>query len=275
MKPIAAAIQLTKVWRTICPDGEPYPVDCRLLAEAVNVKVHGEPLDDRFEAALCIRGKTRAIIYNENIREDGRKNFCISHELGHNSCHAKSEEYFCTTADLFDTAPHPENVEQEANQFAASLLMPADDFRKQMASMDLTLANISLLANDRYDTSLTAACIRLLDLSPRRALGIAVLRGNIVVRWKKTEEMRWTGFGFRRGYKIPVASLAHNPEGEDVDSEIWLNEKNAPRWNLRHSVVDMPYYGETLALIEATRADEFEDLDEPDPTPPRIPSFRR
>ncbi len=275
MKPIPAAIQLTKVWRTICPDGQPYPVDCRLLAEALNVKVHGEQIDDRFEAALRIRGKTRVIIYNENIREDGRKNFCISHELGHNSCHAKKDEYFCTTADLFDTAPHPENVEQEANQFAANLLMPADDFRAQMAGMETTLANVSVLANDRYDASLTAACIRMLDLSPRRALGIAVLRGNTVVRWKKTEEMRWTGFGFRRGHNIPIAGLTHNPEGEEIESEVWLSEKNAPRWNLRQSTVHMPYYGETLALIVAERAEEYDELEEPDPTPPRMPSFRR
>lgn len=274
MKPIKAANQLTKVWRQICPDGEPYPVDCRLLAEALNVKVHGEPLDDRFEAALCIRGDTRAIIYNENIREDGRKNFCISHELGHNSCHAKNEEYFCTTADLFDTAPHPENVEQEANQFAANLLMPADDFREQAADLPATLASVSKLADERYDTSLTAACTRLLDLSPRRALGMAIVRGSTVMRWKKTDEMKWTGFSFRSGHRLPVTSIDHNPDGEEVESDIWLSEKNAPRWTLRQSAVYMPYYERTLVLIEAERAEELEEFEEPDPTPPNMPSFR-
>ena len=90
MKPAAAALQLTRVWRDICPNDDPYPVDCRLVAEALNIKVHGEPIDDRFEAQLRIRmvnGRRRpAIIYNENIREAGRKNFCIAHEIGHHSC---------------------------------------------------------------------------------------------------------------------------------------------------------------------------------------------
>lgn len=274
MKPIAAANQLTKVWRTICPSDEPYPVDCRLLAEALNIKVYSEPIDDRFEAALCIRGKTRAIIYNENIREDGRKNFCISHELGHNSCHSNKTEYFCTTADLFDIAPHPQNIEQEANQFAANLLMPADDFRAQLAGQPATLVTVSRLASERYDTSLTAACTRFIELSPRKPFGMAIVRGNVVVRWTRTEEMRWTGFGFRRGHQLPISAIPHNLDGESVESDVWLNEKNAPRWNLRQSAVYMPYYEQTLVLIEAERANELEEFEEQDVTPPSMPSFR-
>lgn len=274
MKPIRAANQLTKIWRQICPDGKPYPVDCRLLAEALDVKVHGEPLDDRFEAALFIRGDTRAIIYNENIREDGRKNFCISHELGHHSCHSRDEKYFCTTADLLDTAPHDKSVEHEANQFAANLLMPADDFREQVSGMPATLANVSRLANDRYDTTLTAACTRLLELSQRRPLGMAIVHGNTVLRWMKTDEMKWSGFSFKRGHRLPVASIDHNPEGEEVEADVWLSEKNAARWSLLQSAVYMPYYERTLVLIEAERADADEELEEPDPTPPSMPSFR-
>ena len=55
MKPAAAAIQLTHVWREICPNEDPYPINCRALAEALNIKVHSEPIDDKFEAQLRIR----------------------------------------------------------------------------------------------------------------------------------------------------------------------------------------------------------------------------
>lgn len=75
MMPGEAAIQLVHVWRSISESDSPYPVDCRLLAECLEVKVHEEAIDDQFEAMLAIRGKTRVIIYNENIREKGRKNF--------------------------------------------------------------------------------------------------------------------------------------------------------------------------------------------------------
>ena len=278
MKAAAAANQLTRVWRQICQDDDPYPVNCRTLAEALKIKVHGEPIDDKFEAQLRIRNnkgkRRRVIIYNENIREEGRKNFCISHEIGHNSCHADQEEFFCSSKDLNDMAPHPENLEQEANLFAATLLMPADDFRSQMQGQSPTLATLSRLADDRYQTSLTATCTRLIDLSPTAYYGLAVIRGNTVVRWARSENMRWTGFGFRKGHRIPAAGLTHSLEGEPVESDVWLNEKSAPRWDLTQSAVYMPYYDQTLVLISAERAIELDELEEPDPTPPSMPSFR-
>ena len=279
MKPAAAAIQLTHVWRQICPNEDPYPIDCRLLAEALKIKVYSEPIDDRFEAQLRIRevnGRKRsAIIYNDNIREEGRKNFCICHEIGHNSCHADQEEFFCTTKDLNDMAPHPQNMEQEANLFAATLLMPADDFRVEMSRQPATLATISRLADERYSTSLTATCSRLLNLSPTAYYGMAIIRENTVVRWAKSEAMRWTGFSFRRGHQIPVVSVDHNPEGVAVESDVWLNAKNAPRWQLTQSTVYMPYYDQTLVLICAERAIELEQFEEPDPTPPSMPTFQK
>ena len=276
MTPGEAAIQLTHVWRSICDSDSPYPVDCRLLAKCLEIKVHGEEIDDQFEAMLAIRGKTRAIIYNENIREKGRKNFCVAHELGHYSCHSDREEFRCSIDDLNDMAPHPQNIEQEANLFAAILLMPADDFRKQIGGKQSTLSCLGQLADDRYHTTLTATCTRFIELSPKSALGMAIVRNRTIVRWARSEEMRFTGFGFRRGHQLPI-TVHHNPDGEDVDSDIWLNEKNASKWKLRQSSVHMPYYNQTLVLVSAEPAEDSEYWSEyagPDPSPTIIPSFR-
>jgi hypothetical protein len=275
VKPVKAAIQLTHVWRSICPEGNPFPVDCRLLAEALHIKVHGEPIDDDFEAQLRIRGKFRAIIYNENIREEGRKNFCISHEIGHHSCHSDRKEFFCTTKDLNDMAPHPKNIEQEANLFAANLLMPADDFREQTRGKPATLSLLSGLAENRYKTSLTATCTRLLELSSMIPLGMVIVRDGKVIRWARTEEMRWSGFGFRKNHEVPQDALFHDRNGRPVGSNLWLNANNADRWELMQSAIYMPYYDQTLVLIQAQRKEAFgNDWEEPDPTPPDIPSFR-
>lgn len=277
MAPIKAAIQLSKVWRALCGDGSPYPVDCRLLAEALNIMVYSEPIDDKFEAMLNIRGKQRVIIYNESIRQEGRKNFCISHELGHHSCHSERDEFRCSMKDLNDMAPHPENIEQEANLFAANLLMPADDFRAQVSDKRVSLAYLGELAEERYKTSLTATCNRLINLSPRSAFGMVVVKGDEVAWWARTEEMRFTGFSFRSRQKVSKAGLTHNPNCEPIESDIWLNEKNAPRWSLKQSAIYMPYYDQTLVLLEAQRGEGSEywkEFDEPDPTPPRIPSFK-
>ena len=241
--------------------------------------MHGADIDDDFEAQLRIREedgkKHKFIIYNENIREEGRKNFCIAHELGHNSCHTEQPEFFCSSKDLNDMAPHPQNIEQEANLFAAQLLMPPDDFRKQIGSSTPSLKQLSRLAEERYSTSLTATCTRLLDLSSTKAYGMAfVSESGIVERWVRSNEMKWTGFGFRRGHQIPPIGFDHNPAAELIDSAIWLNEKNAPRWELRQSAVYMPYYQQTLVLVSASRVNNFNELDEPDPTPSRLPTFR-
>ena len=66
----------------------------------------------------------------------------------------------------------------------------------------------------------------------------------------------------------------YNPEGERVESDVWLNEKNAPRWELTQSAIHMPYYDQTLVLVSAERSGERELIEEPDPTPPSLPSFR-
>ena len=274
MKPVKAAIQITKLWRSICSNGQHYPVDCRMLAEALNIKVHGEPIDDNFEAQLRIRGKHRVIIYNENIREEGRKNFCIAHEIGHHSCHSNQGELSCTHSDLNDMATNLHNIEQEANMFAANLLMPADDFRKQTGGKTATLSLVSNLAENRYKTSLTATCLRLIELSPTIPLGMAVVRNRKIVWWGKTDEMRWSGFSFKKGHLVPEQAIFDDKAGQPVDSSLWLNEKNAERWKLFQSAINMPYYEQTLILIHAERTEEYsKDWEEPDPTPPSIPNF--
>lgn len=274
MKPVRAAIQLTKLWRNICPNEQYYPVDCRKLAEALKIKVCSENFSNKFEAQLRIRGEYSAIIYNENIREEGRKNFCISHEIGHYSCHKSKKEYFCTSKDLNDISPHPNNIEQEANLFAATLLMPIDDFRTQIDGKELSLMMLSKLANERYKTTLTATCKRLIELSKRIPLGMAIIRNNKIVSWDKSDEMRWTGFGFKKGHPICQAALGHNLDNEMVESNVWLNEKNSPLWNLNQSSVYMPYYDQTLVLIKAERTKALGEFEEPDPTPPSIPNFK-
>ena len=255
MSPSRAAYEVTRLWRSAIHSGsDPYPVDCRQIAEALKVKVHGERIDDQFEAQLRIRnvnGKRRkAIIYNENIRELGRQNFCIAHELGHHSCHLNQPEFFCTSADLNDIAPHPQNMEQEANRFAATLLMPADDFRTQVADAVPTLRHLGDLAEHRYSTSLTATCARLIELCPTRHFGMAVVRGNTVLRWRRTDQMKWAGFGFRKGHSLP-GHVPHDPEGHPVSSSFWLRDRTADRWELTQSTVYMPYYDQTLVLVSA------------------------
>ena len=54
MTPTKAAIQLLKVWQASRGENERFPVDYRVIAEGLKIRVHGEPFDDNFEGTLMV-----------------------------------------------------------------------------------------------------------------------------------------------------------------------------------------------------------------------------
>ena len=113
-------------------------------------------------AMLTTNGKS-AIVVSTRVLDSGRRHFTAAHELGHYSLHKDREELRCSIEDLLDVAPHPANIEQEANEFAMTLLMPADDVREQ-ATGRMSIATAKRLAA-RYGTSLTATSLRIREVS--------------------------------------------------------------------------------------------------------------
>ena len=99
-----------------------------------------------------------------------------------------------------------------------------------------------------------------------------MVQNNTVRWWKRSEAMRWTGFSFQSRQKIStIGDGDRNPV--KVDSNIWLNEKNAPLWELTQSSVHMPYYDQTLILITASPTGISDGLEEPDLTKTTMPTF--
>jgi hypothetical protein len=101
-------------------------------------------------------------------------------------------------------------IEQQANSFAANLLMPLDDFRRQIgprAKVDLDM--ISHCA-DRYRVSLIAAILRWLGYTDRRSV-LVVSRDGFIM-WSRASDMALkTGAFFRTSggpIAIPASSLA-------------------------------------------------------------------
>ena len=84
--------------------------------------------------------------------------------------------------------------------------------------------------------------------------------------------MRWTGFGFQSRQSITTVG-DENINPLKVDSNIWLNKKNAPRWEITQSSVHMPYYNQTLILITASPAEIRDDLEESDTDETTMPTF--
>jgi len=261
--PTRAANDILKAWFHEKPEADRFPVDCRAIAEGFEIKVQGAELGLEFQGALFIERDMTAIIYNNNIREEGRKNFTVGHELGHFFLHKKRKELRCSWADLndfVDGPKHPKNIEQEANQFAVALLMPFDDFRKYSRTREPSIMHLRRLA-ERYQISLTATAYRMVELS-NRPLALVIVKENRVIQWRRNHDMIQTGFCLNRG--ALVSSIELYEDNISVDADVWLDENHAPSWYLTQSSIYMPNYNQTLILISAEskeyKQDEWDDV---------------
>lgn len=222
-----------------------FPVNCTEIAEGLGIKVHAEPIDDEFEGCLYIGDGLRAIIYNENILEVGRKNFTIAHELGHYSLHANNKNLKCSINDLNnfgDIPPHGEDIEREANLFAANLLMPGIDIGRQIKGVLIDLCLIERLSI-RYGTSITATACRVVEKHNRPAAVVFLdSKGRVEWCWRNSY---FDGFFLPRGRQIAVQFDDMQSNRLDF-SEVGLEWS---KFDLRYSSISMPYYGKKLMLI--------------------------
>ena len=160
-----------------------FPVDVRELALQYSAQrypddpvalVRGELLPG-FDGAL-IRApagkKGWGIFVNTGISSKGRINFTLGHEFGHYLMHrlAYPNGIRCRDQDVVRWDSEYGQIEHQANLFAAWLLMPLDDYRRQIdprCKVDLDM--ISGCA-DRYRVSLIAALLRWLEYTECRAV---------------------------------------------------------------------------------------------------------
>ena len=77
------------------------------------------------------------IMVNQNIGNDGRKNFIIAHELGHYFLQHQltNNSFYCFENEILEDNSHQDNIENEANYFATCLLMPEEKITKAFKSM--------------------------------------------------------------------------------------------------------------------------------------------
>jgi hypothetical protein len=153
-----------------------------------------------------------AIVHNSDIRSPGRVNFTLGHEFGHYLLHRLRHPngIQCGQQDMMRWDGY-RAIEQEANCFAAGLLMPLHDFRRQIpAKSRPTLDDIGACA-DRYGVSLIAATLRWLEYAERRSLLVVSRDGYILWARSTTSALR-TGAYYRTANRppieVPLASLA-------------------------------------------------------------------
>lgn len=176
------------------------------------------------------------IIYNDGIASKGRINFTIAHEFGHYLVHRLQfpDGIECAPQDMMRWDSEYRQMEAQANEFAASLLMPLDDFRRQIEPRHKpTLDDLGECAV-RYGVSLVAATLRWLQYTERRAVLVVSREGYILWARSSPTALR-TGAYFKTAGRPPIpvpdASLAAQPalltnsKGQlEHDADVWFAE---------------------------------------------------
>ena len=279
--PVGWAIHLTKMVTAFSAiHGLPrFPIDVAAIAKSYSEQVfpdepitlvEGSSFSSNFEGALKRRPNSNewGIFFNSSLTSAGRINFTLGHELGHYLLHrSKSvENILCQKSDMWAWDSDYGRMESEANQFASFLLMPRDDFELQTAAFRRPeIADFEVL-RDRYRVSITAAILKWLEFTSRRAMIVVSKDGFIDWAWSSKPLLK-SGVFFKPKQQIielphrALAALAVNDglhKGIEQPIGVW-----SKREEVFESVLLSEYHGQAISLIVFPKTPPpFEKYDE-------------
>jgi hypothetical protein len=251
--------------------------DVREVAAQLKLELNEVEVDGFDGALIRAEGVSfGAIAVRRGILEDGRKNFTIAHEIGHYVLpgHDKCNEV-CLETDVGNWSDASKQLERDADEFAAELLIPTSYARSRFSETPPSLQTISAVATD-CRASLSATAWRYCDLVPYAC----------AIVWSKESRIAWSrasgefGFfiewgkylqegtfaralfeGFERGYDSPhpvPADLWIDSRRLNEGAEIW--EQSIVLRNYR-SVLSLLWLKEPISM----RGDTEDLLPELDP----------
>jgi hypothetical protein len=213
------AIEISKLWRSVAGETR-FPVDVEAIAPDLSATwfpsdpikaIEGGSLPN-FEGALYPLGDPAtgwAIIYNESGVSLGRRKFTVSHEFGHYLLHRTKLPTGIECDEKVVTRREGKGIEKEADEFAAGLLMPLDDFRACIGPDDKPSLDDLVGAAQRYGVSLMASALRWLEYTNRRAVFVVSRDGG--AKWARSSQPAFKTGRFRTAtetFMLPGASLA-------------------------------------------------------------------
>ena len=271
-----------------------FPIDIPMVAREyskqrfpddpiVSVKGDNLPTFDGALFRLPAGRKGWGIIFNDAITSNGRINFTLAHEFGHYLLHrlAYPNGFQCGQQQIVRWDSEYGQAEHQANVFAANLLMPLDDFRRQIPAKARVDFEILRACAERYKVSLIAAALRWLSYTEKRAI-LVVSRDGFIL-WARSSEPAWrTGAFFKTSegpIEIPASSLPLNPQllvdgrGEaDHPRGTWMREP-AREMTILAEQYD---FSLSLLLLDDARLPYFADAEPEEDTYDRfVPVVRR
>ena len=252
-----------------------FPVDVKKVALELTPEFNKDPITavdgnsiGKSVDGMLVKHPTKeewAIFYNTDVVHPGRTNFTMAHELGHYMVHRpvlNKTKFECGEEDMLDENQQGIDIEAEANAFAANLLMPNHDFRAQADGQKFSIDLIQHCAN-RYGVSLTAAVLKWLDVTEKRAIGLLSEEG--FMHWSKSSNSAFRSgryFATKKNcVEIPEFSLAAEDQysaearnGVRHGPDIWFPGEEV----IEHSIYSEEY-GKTLTILVLDDAGGYSD----------------
>ena len=253
---------------------ESLPIDPYDICERLRILVKEDDCEG-YTGMLLVVGKEVLISVKSSIREQSRKRFTVAHELGHYTIPehlTNSRTYFkCTDKDL-DTFASKGNLESEANDFAAELLMPRSIYKELVSARKPGWDSIKELAL-LSQTSLTSTAIKFIDLTDHACVLIVTERG--MINWfHKSKE--FNAYVQMEGRFVSPGTITYStfrgsppPDCfEVVKADNWLSGRGVkPHTEILEWSLPINSYGQVLTLlfdeesIQGWGEDDLEDDD--------------
>ena len=189
-----------------------------------------------FEGTLIANdSKTEGIIVINAGARHHRQRFTLGHELGHFMIPRHGHNMRCSSADMAVRSSkmmtaHAE-MEAEANQFSAELLMPRRLLREfGFLSKEPSINDIKTAA-DRLDVSFQAMAVRFVDLHDYPITFVMSRNGKVEFGYKRDDFPFWLRVG-RKGNLVPPKShtgMTDHTQEETINndecfSSLWFDE---------------------------------------------------
>lgn len=227
--------------------------DIRGVAQALGVGIEEADVESFDGALVRVKGSTEGLIaIRETIRETGKKNFTIAHELGHLLLPGHDESTVCLQTDVETWESGLPKQEIEANEFAGELLMPTQVLVGLLSGRKPSFELIESLARE-FSTSLTATTYRLVEVTGYACAVVWSQEGttrwfrrseefNHWIRLREQLDTRTFAADCFRGEKVP-------DKHESVPASAWLEGRVSDDARILEQTRCMPSYSGALTLL--------------------------
>jgi hypothetical protein len=243
------------------------------VAARLGIEVEERDIESFDGALVRIKGSAAGVIaLRRSIREAGRKNFTVAHEIGHLILPGHDDSTICRAEQVENWSRGLSTKELEANQFASELLMPTAVVAKVIGTPEPSFATCEALAST-FGASLTAAAYKFTDVSPHRC----------AVIWSSAGQVRWFkgsgefGAWVRIRERVDSRTFAHDAfagselpnRPEPVPADAWLDGSFDRDAMVLEQSRAMPNYNAVLTLLwlkDNPEPSDDEALEPLDPT---------